>query len=1388
MKKKYSFLLLLLSPILAFTQTWQPLPMFGGGFITDVILHPTNPSVIVGVCDVGGIFISTDDCQTWTSHTANVPKTDYKNFYTRSFAFDPITPNTQYFVSGDAPYQSTGKIWKTTNNGGSWTPTNLPVNISGNNDARFAGATILVNPLTTNKLYVVGQPTFNYGSNSFNTDSGLAMSTDGGATWTKIGGATLDKANMTKLKFAPNDPSVIYFSAIATSVNGVSSTGTGLWTYNTTTATLTQLTTHEVLDFDFDAVSNSTIITTSNAENRVSINGGTTWTPLSTPTGLQYGLFASAHPTQGGVWYFGTFSFASNTIVTTSDGGTTWSQVKYSGTHNASKVVHPAYLATNDKPSFGNYMACLVIRSGKAYLSDWYGVWKTTDAASPLVNSAQPATSNSNWTWSFLSQGIHNMVQVRTSLHPTDPNRFYANVADLHYYESTNAGLSMTYTDVAPMNMTCRIDFHKDNPLIGYMCGTQEHGDIGKIFKTTNGGTSWNEIAASTFNGGAYNITDLQLTPSVNTLIVGIEKHSLPSQVYRSNDGGTTWVAWDNGLTTNPSFRTWEKVDHLLKDADGETFYIFRDNKLFRRKLTDAAWVELAVPVPANWISGVQTSRTTAGTIYLGQYTTNIYKSTNNGTTWTAIPTVSNVGTFAVAPNGSNILYQSWNVSDEQILKQSQNGGTTWSDCPTTGFWGMMSGFTFLNDTKVIGWSVGNSGFSTNLSAPLPNCAQLVWSDEFNGSSLDLTKWTPVVGEGGAVSGNAELQYYTSRSQNIQVSNGTLKIIALAETNYLGSSNNYTSARMQTKNIGDWRYGRIEARIKLPVAQGMWPAFWLLPTDNVYGIWPRSGEMDIMELIGKEPSHAYATIHTSNDGTVHSFGGRYDLPSGTFADDFHVFSMDWSPNLLKFYVDGNLYTTKTNTDVSPYPWVYDKRFYILLNLAIGGSWAGAPDGTTTFPQQMEVDYVRVYQNVGDLTMLGKILVEPNTPSVIYSVPSINNVTYQWSVTGSGNTISAGQGTAQASVNWGNASGTVSVVINDGCTPSASVSTPVTVSPNLWDNFGFEQNYVSWDTRPAYSSTATFNITTSDFTEGSKASCVQINTASPTTPWNIQLSRTNLNLIAGTNYTLSFYAKADVNRTIPLAFIRPVVFTGVASSSAPLTTTWKKYSMSFTPANNETVMFNADLAGQVGTVCFDNFTFARTAILPAELLNFSGYTEGGCAVRGQMYDGRCKHVINWETSAELNTDNFELQQLMSDNSFKTIATIKANNKATQYSFTNDQTSGRLEASPTLITYYRLKINDHDGKTTYSKTISLENKSVLRGLKVYPNPANDVLFIENAEEQDIQIINTLGQVVMSVSKNIIHYPLSIIHYPLSIIHLKSGLYFVKCKDEMVRFVKN
>lgn len=654
-------------------------------------------------------------------------------------------------------------------------------------------------------------------------------------------------------------------------------------------------------------------------------------------------------------------------------------------------------------------------------------------------------------------------------------------------------------------------------------------------------------------------------------------------------------------------------------------------------------------------------------------------------------------------------------------------------------------------------------------------CYQLVWADEFNGSSLDLTKWTPIVGPGGAVSGNNELQYYTNRADNIQVSNGTLKIIAKSE-NYGGNA--YTSARMETRNLGDWLYGRIEGRIKLPVAQGMWPAFWMMPTDNIYGIWPRSGEMDIMELIGRQPSRAYGTIHTSPDATVHSFGTFYNLPSGTFADDFHVFSMEWSPNLLRFFVDGNLYFTANPTTVSPYPWVYDKRFYCLLNLAIGGDWAGAPDGTTTFPQQMEVDYVRVYQKLNDISIAGKILVEPNTPSVVYSVPAVSGVTYQWTVSGNGNNIVSGQGTSQITVNWGSTSGSVSVLMNDGCSPSGTVTTPVTVSPNLWSNPNFEQNYVNWDTRPAYSSTATFSISTSNVAEGSKSACVQVNTVGAN-PWNIQLSRTNLNLIANTSYTLRFKAKADVARTIPVSFIRTSDFGGIAAQSFNLTTSWQSFSMTFTPSSSVNAMCNADLAAALSTYCFDDFIFGKTAIvIPVELMSFQGTTEGKT------------NRLTWLFAEAKDLKNVEIQKSMDGKRFTPLSIFTPNTLGEGLKIKKD--GEFIDENPFSLTYYRLKINDINGSSFLSKTIALSLDEVQTKKKVFvsPNPVQDFLDIQldnlKTETVSFDVFNAFGQLVFTEKSNA-----STSSKRLNTEGWSKGVYFLKLSIgqsvETVHFIK-
>jgi beta-glucanase (GH16 family) len=242
----------------------------------------------------------------------------------------------------------------------------------------------------------------------------------------------------------------------------------------------------------------------------------------------------------------------------------------------------------------------------------------------------------------------------------------------------------------------------------------------------------------------------------------------------------------------------------------------------------------------------------------------------------------------------------------------------------------------------------------------------LTWSDEFNGadgSSPDASKWT--YDTGGKSWGNNELETYTNRTQNAQIKSGNLVITALKET-YAGTdgiTRNYTSARLKTQELFSQAYGRFEARIKIPKGQGMWPAFWMLGNNITSAGWPKCGEIDIMENIGKEPGIVHGSLHSSSTTSRTSDASApFSLPAGqNFADDFHLYAVEWEPTTIRFYVDSNLYATFTQ---SQWPavgaWVFDHPFFLLLNFAVGGDWPGAPDNSTIFPQQMLVDYVRVY--------------------------------------------------------------------------------------------------------------------------------------------------------------------------------------------------------------------------------------------------------------------------------------------------------------------------------------------------------------------------------------------------------------------------------------------
>jgi len=250
----------------------------------------------------------------------------------------------------------------------------------------------------------------------------------------------------------------------------------------------------------------------------------------------------------------------------------------------------------------------------------------------------------------------------------------------------------------------------------------------------------------------------------------------------------------------------------------------------------------------------------------------------------------------------------------------------------------------------------GGSGGAVS-SAKCPDATwKLAWGDDFEGASGTAANSANWAYDSGPNWYNGELQYYASGATNASLDgNGNLVLEARKEAR---EGRDYTSARLKTEGKKTFTLGRFEGRMKLPYGQGIWPAFWMLGGNS----WPNTGEIDIMENLGREPSIAHGTMHGPGYSGAAGPTATYTLPGNAkFSDDFHVFAIEWESNAIRWYVDGNLYSTKTPADISGKTWVFDHGFFIILNLAVGGEWPGNPDATTVFPQKMVIDYVRVCQ-------------------------------------------------------------------------------------------------------------------------------------------------------------------------------------------------------------------------------------------------------------------------------------------------------------------------------------------------------------------------------------------------------------------------------------------
>lgn len=240
---------------------------------------------------------------------------------------------------------------------------------------------------------------------------------------------------------------------------------------------------------------------------------------------------------------------------------------------------------------------------------------------------------------------------------------------------------------------------------------------------------------------------------------------------------------------------------------------------------------------------------------------------------------------------------------------------------------------------------------------------KLVWEDDFNGPQLDWSKWEIEVNAFGG--GNQELQLYTDRTDNVRIEEGCLILEAHHQrTGIAGTERDYSSGRIRSKRRGDWTYGRFEVRAQMPAGQGLWPAIWMLPSDETYGTWASSGEVDILEFKGQERDTIWGTLHYGGSWPANRHSGKtLKRPETDFTREFHTFGLVWKEGEFQWLLDGEVWQTQSRWDSenARYPAPFDHPFHLVLNLAVGGGFAGNPDASTQFPAQFRIDSVRVFQ-------------------------------------------------------------------------------------------------------------------------------------------------------------------------------------------------------------------------------------------------------------------------------------------------------------------------------------------------------------------------------------------------------------------------------------------
>lgn len=523
-------------------------------------------------------------------------------------------------------------------------------------------------------------------------------------------------------------------------------------------------------------------------------------------------------------------------------------------------------------------------------------------------NSSAARTAYSGTNGSISATGMTN-----TSLTVSYSPGSQKNYARLYVSQGNGTGLVLANQDMNYSGGTYSYTFSNGSFTSGaaiYVCvlvndsGTEKCIPQGSLSDTT----SWTKITygSDTSASGSNGIT----SGSVYKIIAKCSSKSLDDDGW-SKSNGANIIQWTWG--GDQSNQKW-----IITDAGSGYYSII--NEYSGLGLDVADWSTAAGGNIQQWAYSAQDNQKWA----IEKLSDGYYKITNKYSG--KVMDVSSSST----ENGANVQQWNWNESSAQ----------RWA-------------LTVVSATS--------PGSSTDETAPSTDGNYtLAWSDEFNGTSLNSSNWVYDTGTGSSGWGNNELEYYTNRTSNVSVSGGSLVITARKES-YNGSS--YTSGRIKTQGLKTFKYGKIEARIKMPNGQGLWPAFWMLGTNITSVSWPGCGEIDIMEHVNSD-SNVVGTAHWDNNGhaswgctTQNNYWNNFSVD----VTQYHVYAVEWSSTAIKWYVDGTQYMELDTTNGTGGTEEFQKNFFIILNLAVGGNWPGNPNSATPFPSSMYVDYVRVYQ-------------------------------------------------------------------------------------------------------------------------------------------------------------------------------------------------------------------------------------------------------------------------------------------------------------------------------------------------------------------------------------------------------------------------------------------